>query len=147
MGRNREKTSIPYSQKQSSPQIVFNLYLQENAMNIAQLLMWTVEWRQWRGMRHTPRHIFQSSRLKFSKETGFQRGALPPQASQVALVVKNLPPNTGDMRDLGSIPGLGRSPGGGNGNPPQYSCLGNPMDRGAWWAKRHDWATNTFTSL
>ena len=39
--------------------------------------------------------------------------------------------------DLGSIPGLGRSPGGGNGNPLQYSCLGNPMDRGAWWAAVH----------
>ena len=46
-------------------------------------------------------------------------------------VVKNLPANVGDM---GSIPGLGRSPGEGNGNPLQYSCLGNPMDRGAWWA-------------
>ena len=46
-------------------------------------------------------------------------------------VVKNLPANTGDA---GSIPGLGRSPGGGNGNLLQYSCLGNPMDRGAWWA-------------
>ena len=55
-------------------------------------------------------------------------------ASQVALVVKNLPSNAGDVRDMGSIPGLGRSPGGGNGNPLQYSCLENPMDRGAWRA-------------
>ena len=46
-------------------------------------------------------------------------------------VLKNLPANAGDA---GSIPGLGRSTGGGNGNPPQYSCLGNPMDRGACWA-------------
>ena len=45
-------------------------------------------------------------------------------------VVKNLPTNAGDTRDLGSIPGLRRSPGGGNGNPLQYSCLGSPMDRG-----------------
>ena len=52
-------------------------------------------------------------------------------ASQVVLVVKNLPANAGDMRDAGSIPGLGRSPGGGHGNPLQYSCLKNPMDRGA----------------
>ena len=44
-------------------------------------------------------------------------------ASQVALVVKNLPANAGDLRDLGSIPGLGKSPGGGLGNPLQYSCL------------------------
>ena len=49
--------------------------------------------------------------------------------------VKNLPPNTGDT---GSSPGLGRSPGGGNGNPLQYSCLENPMDRGAWWATVHE---------
>ena len=49
-------------------------------------------------------------------------------------VVKTLPANAGDV---GSIPGLGRSPGGGNGNPLQYSCLGNPMDRGGWWATVH----------
>ena len=42
-----------------------------------------------------------------------------------------------NVGDLGSIPGLGRSPGGGHGNPFQYSCLGNPMDRGAWWAAVH----------
>ena len=49
-------------------------------------------------------------------------------------MVKNLPANAGDE---GSIPGSGRSPGGGNGNPLQYSCLENPMDRGAWWATVH----------
>ena len=53
-----------------------------------------------------------------------------PRASQVALVVKNLPENEGDARDMNSIPGLGRSPGGRHGNPLQYSCLENPMDRG-----------------
>ena len=58
-------------------------------------------------------------------------------ASQVVLVVKNLPANVGDIKDLGSIPGLGRSPGGGHGNPLQYSCLENPMDRGAWQATVH----------
>ena len=52
-------------------------------------------------------------------------------ASQVALVVKNPPANAGDVRDAGLIPGLGRSPGGRNGNLLQYSCLENPMDRGA----------------
>ena len=57
-------------------------------------------------------------------------------ASRVALVVKrkekkNLPANAGDVSDVGSIPGLGRSPGEGNGNPLQYTCLGNPMDRKA----------------
>ena len=54
--------------------------------------------------------------------------------SQVAPVVKNLHVNAEDTRDAGSIPGSGRSPGGGHGNPPQYSCLENPMDRGAWQA-------------
>ena len=49
------------------------------------------------------------------------------------LVVKNPPANAGDVRDTGSIPGSGRSPGEGNGNPLQYSSLENPMDRGAWW--------------
>ena len=52
-------------------------------------------------------------------------------------MVKNLPASAGDIRDAGSIPGLGRSPGGGHGNPPQYSCLENPMDRGAWRATVH----------
>ena len=52
-------------------------------------------------------------------------------ASQVAPVVKNLPDNAEDIRDMGSIPGSGRSPAGGHGNPPQDTCLGNPMDRGA----------------
>ena len=53
-------------------------------------------------------------------------------ASQVALVVKNPPVMAGDVRDEGSISGSERSPGAGNGNPLQYSCLENPMDRGAW---------------
>ena len=52
----------------------------------------------------------------------------------MAQVVKNLPANAGDVRDTGSIPGSGRSPGGGHGNPLPYSCLENLTDRGAWWA-------------
>ena len=48
-------------------------------------------------------------------------------------MVKNPPVDTGDKGDKGSIPGLQRSPGGGNGNPLQYSCQENPMDSGAWW--------------
>ena len=55
-------------------------------------------------------------------------------ASQVVLVVNNPLANAGDVRDTGSIPGSGRSPGEGNGNPLQYSCQENPMDRGGWWA-------------
>ena len=62
-------------------------------------------------------------------------------------MVKNLPVNAGDIRDVGSIPGWGRSPGGGHGNPLQYSCQENSMDRGAWLATVHgvkknmNWAT------
>ena len=52
-------------------------------------------------------------------------------------MVKNPPAKTEDAGDMGSIPGLGRSPGVGSGNPPQCSCLENPMDRGAWWAAVH----------
>ena len=52
----------------------------------------------------------------------------------MALAVKKLPANAGDIRDAGWIPGWGRSPGGGHGNPLQYFCLENPMDRGAWQA-------------
>ena len=58
-------------------------------------------------------------------------------ASQVVLVVKNPLANAGDIRDMGLIPGLGRSPGEGTGNPLQYSCLENPMDREAWWVTVH----------
>ena len=55
----------------------------------------------------------------------------------MVLVVKILPANAGDTVDTGSIPGSGRFPGGGNGNPLQDSCLGNHTDRGAWWATVH----------
>ena len=58
----------------------------------------------------------------------------PIGVSQVALVIKNPPANAGDKREGGSIPGLGRSPGGGHGNALQYSCLENPTDRGVWQA-------------
>ena len=54
-----------------------------------------------------------------------------------AAVVKNPPVNEGDIRDPCPIPGWGRSPAGGHGNPPQYFCLENPMDRGAWWTTVH----------
>ena len=59
------------------------------------------------------------------------------QASQLVLVLKNPPASAGDIKDMGVILGLGRSLGGGHGNPLQYSCLENPMDRGAWWATIH----------
>ena len=59
------------------------------------------------------------------------------RASQVVLLIKHPPANAGNARDLGLIPGSGISPGEGHGNPLQYSCLENPMDRGAWWATVH----------
>jgi len=57
--------------------------------------------------------------------------------SQVALVVKNLSAKAGDTRNTSPVPGSGRSPGGGHGNPLQYSCLENPVDRRAWQAAVH----------
>ena len=82
------------------------------------------------GTSREKRPIFQPS---------YKRGCLQGSygGSQVVQVVKNPPTNAGDMRDVGSIPGLGRSPGGGLGNPLQYSCLKNPMDRGACRATVH----------
>ena len=67
---------------------------------------------------------------------------VPSRASQVALVVKNLPAKAGNVKDEGSIPRSGRSPGGGHSNPLQCSCLENSMDRGAWWATAHRVAKN-----
>ena len=57
--------------------------------------------------------------------------------SHMALMIKNLPANAEDVRDVGSIPGSGRSPGGRHDNPFQYSCLEKPMDRGAWQTTVH----------
>ena len=64
----------------------------------------------------------------------------------MALVLKNPPANAGDTKDVGLIPGSGRSPGGGHGNTLQYSCLENPMDRQAWWATVHG-VTKSWTQL
>ena len=66
--------------------------------------------------------------------------------SRVVVMVKNLPANAGDVKDAGLIPGLGRSPGGGHGNPFHYSCLENPMDRGASKATVHR-VTQSWTLL
>ena len=68
------------------------------------------------------------------------------QQQQMALVVKNSPANAGHLRNLGLIPGSGRSSGGGNGNPLPYSCLENPMYRGAWRATVHG-AAKSWTPL
>ena len=65
----------------------------------------------------------------------------------MVLVVKNLPVNAGDIKDVGSISGLGRSPGEGHGNPLQYSCLENHMDRGVWQAIVHRDAELNMTEM
>ena len=78
------------------------------------------------GSKHTSIPICQSIPT-------LENGTGPP----AALVVKNPPASAGHIRDGGSVPGSGRSRGGGHGNPLHYSCLGNPMDRGAWWATVH----------
>ena len=65
----------------------------------------------------------------------------------MALVVKKPPASAGDVRDMGSFPGSGRSSGGGHGNPFQYSCLENPVDRGAWWATIHRVAQSDITEV
>ena len=74
------------------------------------------------------------------REAGFEL------RSQEVLVIKISPANAGDIRDMTSVPGLGRSPGAGHGKPFQYSCLENPMDRGAWWATVHR-VSNSQTGL
>ena len=73
-----------------------------------------------------------ANRLSEHTSNQYKYSILPSTwASQVPLVVKNPSVNAGDIRDVGSIPGSRRSPGGGHGSPLQYSCLENPMDRGA----------------
>ena len=77
------------------------------------------------------------TRLARLKRGNFQYACLLGGASEEALVVKNPPANTGNVRDMRWIPRLGRFPGEGNGNLLQYSCLENPMHRGIWWATVH----------
>ena len=89
-------------------------------------------------------HSSDSYCSKVNCNSYFERHYTIIWASQVARLVKNLPAIAGDSRDVGSIPGSERSPGKGNGNPLQYSCLENTMDRGVLWASRlqrigHDW--------
>ena len=86
--------------------------------------------------------ILQTKKIKFVSASTFSPSVchevMGSGSSQVALVVKNNPPpSAGDLRDMGSIPGSGRSPGGGHSNPLQYSCLENPMHRWARWATVH----------
>ena len=82
-------------------------------------------------------HATPLSEALLSHSLSRPAGAVKPASIQVVLVVKNPPVNAGDVRDVGSIPGSGQSPGGGHGNPLQYSCLKNPMERGTWWTIVH----------
>ena len=75
----------------------------------------------------------------------FKQDAIEALGFQGSAVVKKPPANAGDIRDVGLIPGLGRSSGGGNGNPLQYSSLRNPMDRGAWQTPVHGVAESDMT--
>ena len=74
----------------------------------------------------------------FHKDTLAAGSQAVREASQVALVAKNPPANAGHAGEMGSVPGSGRSPGGGNGNPLQHSWLGNPISRAAKWATVHE---------
>ena len=93
--------------------------------------------------RYCDWHIPVLGYLNIWKHATFSfRSCCASCAPQVALVVKNLPANAGVVRDMGSIPGVGRSPGGGHGNSLLYSCLENPMDREVWQATVHRVAQN-----
>ena len=84
-------------------------------------------------------YLYTLFTINLSVSSKMQHGGILDRirASQVVLVVKNMSANAGDVKDVSLVPGLGRSPGGRCGNPLQYSCLENSMDRGAWWATVH----------
>ena len=98
-----------------------------------------VPWSSSEGSYHPS--LWNIIALLFNRHSSLYQPFIKQQrewwASQVALVVKNPPAIVEDIRDTVSIPGLGRSPGGGHGNPLQYSCLENPMNREAWQATAH----------
>ena len=82
------------------------------------------------SLTHTHTH-------RIENKTILQRNSQTSRVSQVALLVKNVPASAGDLRDMGLVPGLGRSSRGTFGNPLQNSCLEYPMDKGAWRAMVH----------
>ena len=84
-------------------------------------------------------HDLVPAKILFNQKppVGFPGGASGKESDCQKKKKKNLTANAGDTRDKGSIPGSGKSPEVGNGNPLQYSCLENSMDRGAWWATVH----------
>ena len=86
----------------------------------------------WDGLDLSERQSLSSIMKSLTSPSLFPRNHMKLWDTQVGTVVKNPPANAGDIRDLGLISGSGRSPGEGHGNPFQYSCLKNPMDRGVW---------------
>ena len=92
------------------------------------------------GFKFLP-FIFKQQKLLFLSQHSLVFRGIPGGSA-----VKNLPASAGATGDTGLIPGSGRSLGGGNGNPLQYCCLGNPMDRGAWQATAHG-VTKSWTKL
>ena len=107
-------------------------HFEEQGFTLQWVLLWLLSLKA-RGWRKTWRKPVPSCYSHVGdKEAFFFFFAFT--CSQVVLVVKNPPASAGDVRNLGSVPGSGRSPGEGNGNPLQYSCLENAMDRGACWA-------------
>ena len=118
----------------------------EKQISYINAYMWNLEkWYIWIYLQSRNRITDIENKLMVTKgggttwEIGIDIYTLPwiKWASQVALVVKSPPTNAGGVQDASSIPESGRSPGGGHGNPLQYSCLENPMDRGAWWTTVH----------
>ena len=103
--------------------------LEKGKSTHSSILAWRIPWTA-----YSPRGC------KVSDST--ERLSLSLGSSQVALMVKNLPANSGDIKDVGSTPGSGRFPGERNGNTLQDSYLENPVDRGAWQAKVHGIAKN-----
>ena len=101
--------------------------LEKEMATHSSILVWKIPWADMPG-RLLSVHGVTKSRTRLSNFTLLH--FLVP-------MVKNSPANAGDIRDVGSVPGLRRSPGGGHGNPFQYSCLENPMGRGTCWATVH----------
>ena len=91
--------------------------------------------------------LYQFHTIPLAKASHVSLCTVKRGASQVELVVKNLPVSAGDTRDVGSIPGSGRYPGIGNSNPHQQSCVENSRDRGAWWATVHRIAESDMTEV
>ena len=111
--------------------------LEEGMVTQFSILTWRIPWTE----EPCELQSMESQRIRHTWGTKYKE----PQGYPGALVVKNLPANAGDVKDSGSIPGPGRSPGERNGNPLQYSCLENPMGRGTWRAIVHSHTESNMT--